>query len=82
MKLNRNQIKYLAILAMLIDHLAWKMFDTASLVGQIMHFIGRLTGPTMAVMVAEGYIHTRNVKKVCTSPRALRTYILDSVLFV
>ena len=50
MKLNRNQIKYLAIIAMLIDHLAWKMFDTASLVGQIMHFIGRLTGPTMAVV--------------------------------
>ena len=63
LSLNRNQIKYLAIIAMIIDHLAWKMFDTASLVGQIMHFIGRLTGPTMAVMVAEGYIHTRNVKK-------------------
>ena len=61
--LNRNQIKYLAIIAMLIDHLAWKMFDTMSVTGQIMHFIGRLTGPTMAIMVAEGYQYTRNVKK-------------------
>ncbi len=63
MKLNRNQIKYLAIIAMLIDHLAWKLFDSASAPGQIMHFIGRLTGPTMAIMVAEGYQYTRNVKK-------------------
>ena len=63
LSLNRNQIKYLAIIAMLIDHLAWKMFDTASLPGEIMHFIGRLTGPTMAIMVAEGYQYTRNVKK-------------------
>ena len=61
--LNRNQIKYLAIIAMLIDHLAWKMFDTASPPGEIMHFIGRLTGPTMAIMVAEGYQYTRNVRK-------------------
>ncbi len=63
MKLNRNQIKYLAILAMLIDHLAWKMFPNASVTAEVMHFIGRLTGPTMAIMVAEGYQHTRDVKK-------------------
>ena len=63
MSLNRNQIKYLAIIAMLIDHLAWKMFPTASVTGQVLHFIGRLTGPTMAIMVAEGYQYTRNLKK-------------------
>lgn len=60
---NRNQIKYLVIAAMLIDHIAWAFVPMESVLGQIMHFIGRLTGPTMACFLADGYIHTRNVKK-------------------
>ena len=48
---------------MLIDHIAWAFVPTASLLGQVMHVIGRLTGPTMAYMLAEGYHYTRNVKK-------------------
>lgn len=61
--LNRNQIKYLVIIAMLIDHVAWSFVPTNSVAGQVMHFIGRLTGPTMAYFVAEGYLHTSDVKK-------------------
>ena len=61
--LNRNQLKYLVIAAMLIDHIAWAFVPTASLLGQAMHIVGRLTGPTMAYMLAEGYHYTRNVKK-------------------
>lgn len=61
--LNRNQLKYLVIAAMLIDHIAWAFVPTQSVLGQIMHFIGRLTGPTMAYFVAEGYYYTRSVKK-------------------
>lgn len=61
--LNRNQLKYIVIIAMLIDHIAWAFVPTASLLGQIMHFIGRLTAPTMAFFVAEGYHYTRNFKK-------------------
>ena len=61
--LNRNQLKYLVIAAMLIDHIAWAFVPTASLLGQVMHIIGRLTGPTMAYMLAEGYRYTRSVKK-------------------
>ena len=62
LSMNRNQIKYLVIFAMLIDHIAWAWVPTASPLGQVMHFFGRLTGPTMAYFVAEGYIHTHNVK--------------------
>ena len=61
--LNRNQIKYLVIIAMTIDHIAWAFVNTASVEGQLMHFIGRLTGPVMAYFITEGYIHTRNIKK-------------------
>ena len=61
--LNRNQIKYLVIAAMLIDHIAWAFVPMNSILGQAMHFIGRLTGPTMAYFLVEGYLHTRSVKK-------------------
>lgn len=61
--LNRNQLKYLVIVAMLIDHIAWAFVPMDSVLGQVMHFVGRLTGPTMAYFIAEGYQHTRNVKK-------------------
>ena len=62
-KINRNQLKYLAIIAMIIDHIGWTFVDTLSVGGQIMHFFGRLTGPIMAFMLYEGYMHTKNVKK-------------------
>ncbi|MBQ8688059.1 MAG: hypothetical protein IJ512_05875 [Ruminococcus sp.] len=61
--LNRNQLKYLVIAAMLIDHIAWAFVPTDSVLGQVMHFIGRLTGPTMAYFIAEGYYYTRNFRK-------------------
>lgn len=63
LSLNRNQLKYLAISAMLIDHIAWLFVPTASALGQIMHFFGRLTAPTMAYFLAEGYSYTKDFKK-------------------
>ena len=60
--MNRNQLKYIAAFAMLIDHLAWAFVPTAGMAGQAMHFIGRLADPVMAFFVAEGYLHTRSVK--------------------
>ncbi len=62
-KLNRVQIKYLVTAAMLLDHIGWAFFATASLSGQILHFVGRLTGPVMAYFLEEGYEHTRDPKK-------------------
>ena len=63
LSLNRNQLKYLAILAMVVDHIAWAFVPKATLLGQLMHFFGRITGPVMAFFLAEGYLHTRSVKK-------------------
>ena len=60
--LSRNQLKYLVIVAMVIDHVAWAVVPLLSWQGQLMHAIGRLTGPTMAFFVAEGYLHTRDVR--------------------
>ncbi len=48
---------------MLLDHLAWAFIETASLPGQICHLIGRVTAPVMCYFIAEGYFHTRNIKR-------------------
>lgn len=62
--LNRNQIKYIVIIAMLIDHIAWGFVDDINpFLGSCMHFVGRLTGPTMAYFVGEGYSYTKDVGK-------------------
>lgn len=47
--LNRNQIKYIVVITMIIDHIAWSFVDrTNPYFGGVMHLIGRLTGATMA----------------------------------
>lgn len=63
--MNANQLKLIAILAMTIDHLAWTFFPgyAAEWYVVLMHIVGRLTAPIMWFFVAEGYRHTRNVKK-------------------
>ena len=62
-RLGANALKFIAIIAMLIDHIAWAFVPFASPLGQIMHIIGRITAPTMCFFIAEGYFHTRDVKK-------------------
>jgi len=63
--LNSNQLKLIAIIAMTVDHLAWTLFpgyDTRWFV-LLAHIIGRITAPIMWFFIAEGYHHTRNLKK-------------------
>lgn len=56
-------IKYFAIAAMLIDHIAWCFVDTYSVWGYIMHVIGRLTAPIMTYFIVEGFHYTRNLNR-------------------
>ncbi|MCI1964854.1 MAG: conjugal transfer protein TraX [Oscillospiraceae bacterium] len=62
-KLSANSIKWIAIAAMLIDHIAWGFVPTYSVLGQMMHIVGRITAPTMCFFLAEGYAHTHNFQK-------------------
>lgn len=57
------QLKMIAVAAMLIDHIGWAFVNTASLGGQFLHVVGRLTAPIMCFFLAEGYFYTRNLKK-------------------
>lgn len=63
--LTSNELKIIAILAMTLDHLVWTLcpgYDTRWFV-LLAHSIGRLTAPIMWFFIAEGYHHTRSVKK-------------------
>ena len=61
--ISANAIKYFAVFAMLIDHIAWCFVDTNSILGIIMHLIGRMTAPIMTYFIVEGYHYTKNVNK-------------------
>lgn len=63
--LNSNIIKIIAVIAMTVDHIAWAVFPGYSkeFLPIIMHIIGRITCPVMCYFIAEGYYHTKNIKK-------------------
>ncbi len=65
-ELTANAIKLAAILAMLLDHIAWLFLQTQSVPGFLMHLAGRITAPIMCFFVQEGYVHTRNVRRYAT----------------
>lgn len=62
-RLNGNEIKWLAIIAMIIDHIAWAFVPTESFLAMLMHTIGKTTGPIMFFFIAEGYHYTKDSKK-------------------
>ena len=63
--LNREQLKLIAVIAMTVDHLAWVIWPGYSkdICIVVLHCIGRITAPIMWFFIAEGYYHTRSVKK-------------------
>ena len=66
-RLNRTQIKYIAIAAMLLDHLAAflltpEKYPALIVLYIIMRTIGRITAPVMFYFLVEGYVHTSSRK--------------------
>ena len=64
--LNRNLLKYIAIIAMVLDHVAFLFIPPFSLSYQICRFIGKLTAPIMCYFLAEGYNYTSSKVKYGT----------------
>jgi hypothetical protein len=60
-KFTSLDIKYIAIIAMLIDHIAWKL-PLAKPFAVILHIIGRIAMPIFCYQIAEGFHYTRNKK--------------------
>ncbi len=66
--LNRTQIKYVAIAAMLLDHIAAfilqpEEYPALTFLYVIMRTVGRIAGPVMIYFIAEGYRYTSSKLK-------------------
>jgi len=66
MKLSATTLKYLAIIAMTLDHIAYGFIPSDSIAYNIMRFIGRITAPIMTYFIVEGFRHTQDRKKYLT----------------
>ena len=60
---DRNSLKLIAIIAMTIDHIAWALVPTPTILGQALHVIGRLTIVIMSMFIAEGFIYTKSYER-------------------
>lgn len=54
-ELNNNQLKIIAMIAMLLDHVGLLLFPEI----RVLRIVGRLSFPIFAYMIAEGCAHTR-----------------------
>lgn len=62
--LSIDKLKYIAIIAMLIDHVGNAfVYESAPNLYFVMTLIGRITGPVMFFSAVEGYHHTKNFEK-------------------
>ncbi len=69
-------LKLLAILAMTIDHIAYAFMPDGTAPALLMHTVGKLTGPIMFYLAAEGYHHTRSFQRY-----ALRLLLFAAVSY-
>ena len=58
-----TSLKYIAVIAMTIDHTAYVFVNPDSIIYYVMRFFGRLTAPIMCYFIVEGFIYTSNRKK-------------------
>lgn len=61
--LNRDVIKYIAMAAMLLNHIANVFLERGTAAYEIMADIGYFTAPVMIYFMVEGYEYTRSKKK-------------------
>ncbi|MCM3033350.1 TraX family protein [Niallia sp. MER 6] len=60
---NSNVLKLIAILSMVVDHIAVGFVPSGTTLELILRTIGRLAAPIIFYLIAEGYFYTSNVKK-------------------
>ena len=60
--IDAEQLKYIAIIAMTMDHFAFSFFADGSVMWTVFRIVGRITFPVMAFMLSEGFLHTHNLK--------------------
>lgn len=60
--MNATKLKTIAVIAMIIDHIAWAFLPLPSPIAQSMHAVGRMTFPIMSFFIVEGFFHTKDIK--------------------
>lgn len=60
-------LKAIAMLSMLIDHIAYYYGCDNPYLYELMRTVGRIAFPTFAFLLAEGFVHTRNRQKYLIS---------------
>ena len=60
-------LKVIAMLSMLIDHIAYYYGCDNPYLYELMRTVGRIAFPTFAFLLAEGFVHTRNRQKYLIS---------------
>lgn len=60
--MTRDAIKYLAIVAMTLDHIAYIFLEPQTLLYRLFLCIGTFTGPVMIYFLIEGYFYTHDVR--------------------
>lgn len=77
--LNANQLKLLAVAAMVVDHCTAVLFPAVP-GAWALRLIGRLTAPIMCFFIAEGFAHTSSLPRY--AGRLLATAVLSHVPFI
>ena len=62
-RLNGNQLKLIAVVSMLVDHVAFSFIGNGSYLYWVMRALGRIAFPIYAFLLVEGFCHTRNLQK-------------------
>ena len=64
-KLNSNELKFIAVLAMILDHLLWVIWPgyNNNIILLILHLVGRIVAPIFCFFIAEGAYYTHNRKR-------------------
>ena len=66
-KLNANQLKLIAVCAMIFDHLIWVIQPGyTGGIFLILHLIGRIVAPIFCFFISEGAYYTHDRKKYLT----------------
>lgn len=78
--LNGFHLKWIAMIAMTLDHLAWALLDSDSYLAESLHFVGRLVMPLMAYFLVIGFYHSQN--RPAYAKRLLGFAILSQIPFV
>ncbi len=61
--MNRNQMKLLASIAMVLDHVAVIFLVEETALWVVFRTLGRITAPVMCFFLSEGFIHTSSSRK-------------------